>query len=127
MWSMPLPEPSSPVSVKVGDAYQPFRSAGLNVPDETGFVLSTFTVTDTGPAVPAEFVAVHETVNEPSVVKDWSTQPVAVAPPPSSMFHVRLTLPRYQPCAPSGVAGSSFGLIGGRQKKPGPASPGPVI
>src|SRR5579864_8697601 len=127
MWSIPLPEPSLPVRVTVGDAYQPFRSAGEMLAEEVGFVLSTFTVMDTGPAVPAEFVALHETVNEPSLVNDWSTQPVSVAPPPWSTFHVRLTLPRYQPFAPSGVAGVSTGLMVGRHAKPGPARPGPVI
>src|SRR5580765_1436976 len=127
MRSMPLPEPSFPVSVSVGDAYQPLWMPGDRVALEVGFVLSTLIVRVTGPAVPAEFVAVHETVNDPSVVKVRSTQPVSVAPPPSSTCQARLTSPRYQPFRPSGAGGVTVGLMVGRQKKPGPARPGPVI
>ena len=75
-----MPDPTSTtLSVTVtGETYQsscPFGSSG----DRTGFVSggveSSLIVTVSGPAVPTEFVAVHDTVNVPSFAKSWSTQP----------------------------------------------------
>ena len=44
MWSIPEPAPSLPVSVTVGEAYQPFCSAGVICADELGGFRSTLTV-----------------------------------------------------------------------------------
>ena len=44
MVAIPEPAPSSPVSVTVGDAYQPFCGAGVIAADEVGSFRSTLTV-----------------------------------------------------------------------------------
>ena len=46
MWSIPEPAPSAPVSVTVGDAYQPFCAAGVIAAVDVGLFRSTLTVID---------------------------------------------------------------------------------
>jgi hypothetical protein len=68
MWSIPEPAPSLPVSVTVGEAYQPFWIAGEICADEVGASRSTLTVSECAVSwLPALSVDQYWIVCEPSV------------------------------------------------------------
>src|SRR3954452_10767824 len=104
MWSMPEPASSSPVSARLGGAYQPFRIAGVSVAVVTGAVASRFTVTVTE-VVPPSLVAEQVTGKVPSVVNVRSSQPEVESA--SATVQSSATSVVHQPFAPSGVGGVS--------------------
>ncbi len=79
---IPEPAPSTPVSVTVGDAYQPFEIGGEIDADDVGLVRSTLSVIEpVVPVLPCVSVDQNETVFVPSDATGNGPAYVWVAPP----------------------------------------------
>src|SRR4051794_21211571 len=126
MWSMPEPAPSLPVSVRLGDAYQPFRIPGVSVAVVVGVVWSTRTTTVCGVSAlpplsvdqywttcaPSDEIvngAVYVCVGPPSIVYCVEATPESA----SVALSVTVTGETYQLCAPFGEAGERLAVVTG--------------